>query len=86
MRFRLSYVTRDFLYHDSTSNFEIRVSNPDKGIEVVYKNRPKDGEQVPHAERAGYEPYDGIIAAGCEVNLTERLHNDAVSSGVLSRD
>jgi hypothetical protein len=85
MRFRLSYITRDFLYHDGTGNFEIRVSNPDKGIEVVYKNRLKEGEQVPHTERAAYEPYDGIIAAVCEVNLTERLHNDAVSSGVLSQ-
>jgi hypothetical protein len=86
MRFRLSYITRDFLFQDGTSNFEIRVSNPDKGIEVVYKKRPKDGEQVPHDGGAGYEAYDGLIAAVCEVDLAERLHNEAVSSGVLSRN
>jgi hypothetical protein len=79
MRFKLSYTTRDFRFHDGTDNFEIRASDPDKGIQVVYKERPKDGEQ-PH-----HEPNDGLIVATCERSLTERLHNEAVSSGVLCR-
>jgi hypothetical protein len=76
MRFKLSYITRDFHF----GNAEIRVSDPGKGIEVVYKERPNDGDQPP------YEGNDGIIVALCELNLTERLHNEAVNSGVLSRN
>lgn len=80
MRFKLSFITRDFRFHDGTENFEIRASDPDKGIQVVYKERPKDGEQPPH------EPNDGLIVATCERSLAETLHNEAVSSGVLSRN
>jgi intracellular sulfur oxidation DsrE/DsrF family protein len=77
MRFKLSYITRDFHF----SNTEIRVLDPGKGIEVVYKKRPNDdGEKPP------YEENDGLIVAVCERSLTERLHNEAVSSGVLSRN
>jgi hypothetical protein len=74
MHFRLSYITRDFFFGD----VQIGVSIPDKGIEVVYKKRPNDGEQPPH------EGYDGIIVATCERELTERLNNEAASSGELS--
>jgi hypothetical protein len=74
MNFRLSYITRDFLFGGA----EIRASNPDKAIEVVYKKRPNDGEPPP------YEESDGIIVAVCERKLVERLHSDAVSSGTLS--
>lgn len=76
MHFRLSYITRDFVFGDA----EIRVSNPDKRIEIVYKKRPNDGGQPP------YEGSDGLIVAVCERNLAERLHDEAVSSGVLSRN
>ena len=76
MLFRLSYVTRDYLFGAA----EITALDPDRGIQVVYKNRPKDGEQPP------YEAHDGLIVATCERPLAERLHNAAVSSGVLSRN
>jgi hypothetical protein len=76
MLFRLSYITRDYLFGAA----EITASDPDRGIQVVYKNRPKDGEQPPE------EAYDGLIVATCERTLAERLHNEAVSSGVLSRN
>jgi len=76
MRFKLSYITRDFHF----GNAEIRVLDPGKGIEVVYKKRPSDGDQPP------YEGYDGLIVAVCERSLTERLRNEAVSSGFLSRN
>jgi hypothetical protein len=76
MLFRLSYITRDYLFGDA----EIRASDPDKGIQVIYKNRPKDGEKPP------YQAYDGLIVATCERTLAQRLHSEAVSSGVLSRN
>ena len=75
MFFRLSYITRDYLFGDA----EISASDTARGIQVVYKNRPKNGEQPP------YEAFDGLVVATCERSLAERLHNEAVSSGVLSQ-
>lgn len=76
MHFRLSYITKDFLFDDT----EITVSDQDKGIAIVYKKRPQNSEPPP------FEKNDGLIVAVCERNLTERLHNEALSSGVLSRN
>ena len=76
MKFRLSYITKDFHFGDA----EIKVADPDKAIDVVYKKRPNDGVPPPH------EANDGLVVAICERELTERLHKEAVDSGVLSRN
>jgi hypothetical protein len=75
MLFRLSYITKDFHLGDA----EIKVSDLEKSIEVVYKQRPKDNEPPP------LEANDGLIVAVCERKLSERLHSEALSSGILSR-
>jgi hypothetical protein len=74
MHFRLSYVTKDFLFGDA----EIKVSDPDKGIDVVYKQRSTDDTPPP------FEKKDGLILATCDRKLTERLHTEALSTGILS--
>lgn len=74
MHFRLSYITRNFLFGDAV----ISVSDPDKGVEVVLKQRADDGQPPP------FEKNNGLIVAVCERNLSERLHKEAVTSGVLS--
>jgi hypothetical protein len=74
MHFRLSYITKDFHFGDA----EIKASDPEKGIQVVYKKRPDDGKQLPT------EANDGLIVTTCERELTEKLHKEAVDSGVLS--
>jgi hypothetical protein len=76
MHFRLSYITRDFYFGDA----EIKVTDPDKAIEIIYKKRPDEGDRPPH------EKNDGLIVATCQRELTERLHKEAVDSGVLSRN
>jgi hypothetical protein len=73
--FRLTYVTGNFLFGDA----QIKVSDPDKGIEVIYKQRPKGSEAPP------YENNDGLIVALCQRSLPERLYNEAVSTGILSQ-
>jgi hypothetical protein len=74
MHFRLSYITKDFLFGDA----EIRVSDPNKRIEVVYKQRPTDNTPPP------FEKNDGLVLATCDRKLSERLHGEALSSGILS--
>ena len=62
MRFKLTYITRDFYFGDE----EIKVSDPDKGIEIVYKKRTNGGERPPN------EGGDGIVVALCERSLSLR--------------
>ncbi len=75
MRFRLRYITKDFYFGDA----EIKVSDPDRGIEVVYRRLRTDDGEMPRVEFT-----DGLIVATCERSLSERLQNEAVNSGVLS--
>jgi hypothetical protein len=74
MYFRLSYVTSDFHFGES----EIKVSDPDKGITIVLKQRSDDGERPP------FQQNDGLIVAICVRDLPERLQNEALTSGALS--
>jgi hypothetical protein len=76
MLFRLSYITNDFNFGET----EIKVSNPDKGIEIVYKKRPNDGELPAHVGS------DGLIVATCHRALADRLREEAINSGILSRN
>lgn len=76
MHFRLSYVTCDFAFADK----QISVSDPDKKIEVVYRRR------LPTDEPPPFEKDDGLIIATCERELTKRLHEEAIATGILSRN
>lgn len=73
--FRLTYITSNFLYGD----VEIKVSDPERGMEIIYKQRPKDSDRPP------YETNDGLIVALCQRSLSERLYNETVSTGILSQ-
>lgn len=75
MFFKTTYITRDFYYGDAT---EIKTSDPIKKIEVVLIKRPTGGEPPP------LEKNDGLIIATCDRILTERLQQEAETSGVLS--
>jgi hypothetical protein len=74
MHFRLTYVTDAFVFGDA----EISASEPDKNITVVVRRRPNNGG-LP-----AFEPTDGLIVALCERTLSDRLHNEATNSGILS--
>ena len=58
MQFRLSYMTKDF-HFGNAGDAEIKVTGPDKEIEVVYKKRPIDSVPPPH------EANDGLIVTTC---------------------
>jgi hypothetical protein len=72
VQFRLSYNNEGFSFW----RCEIKGSDPEKGIQVVYKKRPDDGKQLPT------EANDGLIVATCVRELTDR--REAASSGELS--
>ncbi len=75
MHFRMSYVTRDFLYGDA----QIQVSDPDKGISILLRQRKPDDGEPPTLEKN-----DGLIVATCERALSNRLQGEAFATGSLS--
>jgi hypothetical protein len=76
MYFKLSYITRDFFFVENT---EIKTSDPNRGVNVVLKQRPNIGTSSPP-----FEVNDGLIVATCERDLTQRLMSETIDSGVLS--
>jgi hypothetical protein len=75
MYFQLRYITTDFDFEGQ----EISTSDSSqKMIFVLRKRVPQDAERPP------MEPMDGFATVTCERDLAARLHEEAISSGMLS--
>jgi hypothetical protein len=74
IRFRLEYITREFKFDDA----RIVVSDPAKRLEATLTKRPAEFASFPT------EPDDGLIVGICERRVTDRLCEQAASSGQLS--
>jgi len=74
IRFRLEYVSRDFKFDEA----RILVSDPVKCLEATLTKKPAGTAQSPT------EPGDGLIIAICERQVTDRLYDQATSTGQLS--
>jgi hypothetical protein len=74
IRFRLDNVTRDFKFEDA----RIVVSDPAKHLDATLTRKP------PGPDSLAPEHGDGLISAICERSVTDRLYQQAVSSGQIS--
>lgn len=74
IRFRLEYVSRDFKFGDA----RILVSDPAKHLEAALTKKPAGSASLPT------EPGDGLIVGICERQVTDRLYDQAASTGQLS--
>jgi hypothetical protein len=75
MYFQLRYITADFDF----GNKQIRVSHPEKKMDFLLRKRIPDDAPLPPLK-----PDDGFVTVTCEREITERLQQEAISSGQLS--
>jgi hypothetical protein len=75
MYFRLRYITADFDFGDK----QISVSDSKKKMDFFLRKRVPEDAPLPVLE-AG----DGFVTVTCEREMTERLQQEALSSGQLS--
>src|ERR1700735_1378761 len=74
IRFRLGYVTRDFKFGEA----QISISDPAKHIEATLNKKP------PGVPNSPTEPGDGLIPVIVESPVTDRLYDQAKTSGAIS--
>jgi len=75
MYFQLRYITAGFDFGDK----QISVSDPNKNIEFLLRKRMPEDATVPPLKTD-----DGFVIVTCQRPMTERLQQEAVSSGRLS--
>jgi hypothetical protein len=74
IRFRLRYITRDFAFKDA----RIACSDPARQLDLTLVG------WVPDNSASKAEPGDGEITTTCAREVTDRLYNQAVSTGQIS--
>jgi len=75
MYFELRYITTDFDFKDK----QISVSGPEKKMTFLLRKRVPEDAPLP-----AIEAFDGLVTVTCEREMTDRLHQEAASSGRLS--
>jgi hypothetical protein len=75
MYFQLRYITTDFYFGDK----QISVLDSEKKMEFLLRKRVAED-----APGGALEAGDGFVTISCVREMTERLYQEAVSSGVLS--
>lgn len=75
MYFELRYITTDFDFSDK----QISISDPEKKMTFLLRKRLLEDAPLP-----ALEPFDGLVTITCEREMTDRLYQEAASSGLLS--